>query len=428
MFEDSALPEEFLIYLWKYQLLNNDLTTTGGLPVRVIQPGERNLDSGPDFFNGRIKIGNTIWAGNIEVHVSSSDWYRHHHEKDIAYDNIILHVVYQNDRAVYRKNREPIPCLELKDKFNINILKNYHQFLTLNQWIPCEKMIGEVNHFDLLAWLDSLMAERLEDKAKLIENELSLTQHDFQEVFYRKLARNFGFKTNGDPFAMLAQSLPLHILAKHKGQPLQIEALLFGQAGMLNRKFKDDFPNKLKNEYSFLAQKYNLQPVDPKLWKFMRLRPANFPTIRISQFAQIIYRSSALLNKILETPKLNDVTGFLNVNASEYWNTHFLFDKKANNRKKTLGMASINLIIINTIIPFLFVYGKHKADNSLQDKALSWLEQLKPESNAITKRFAQLGVSPKNALQSQALIELKQKYCDNIRCLDCRIGHILLNR
>jgi len=428
MFEDSALSEEFLIYLWKYQLLNNDLTTTGGLPLRIVHPGERNLDSGPDFFNGRVKIGSTLWAGNIEVHVSASDWYRHGHDKNTAYNNIILHVVYHNDRPVYRKNKKLIPCLELKDKFNTSILKNYQQFLLLNKWIPCEKMIREVNLFDRLAWFDALMAERLENKAHLIEQELIHTKQDFQEVFYRKLAGNFGFKTNGDAFALMAKSLPLNLLSKHKSQIMQLEALLFGQAGMLKPSFKDEYPNSLKKEYAFLAAKHNLKPIDRKLWKFMRLRPANFPTIRISQFAHIIYNSSALLNKILETARLNDVTRFLKVSASGYWNAHFVFDKASGNRKKTLGMASINILVINTIIPFLFVYGKHKADNSLQDKALSWLEQLNPEANAIIKRFSKLGVLPKNALQSQALIELKQNYYNKIRCLDCRIGHILLNR
>lgn len=424
----NTIPEELLVYLWRYRLTNGVLYTSDGLPVTILHPGERNFDSGPDFFNGRVKIGDTIWAGNIEIHVLSSDWFKHGHDRDPAYDNIILHVVYRNDRPVYRKSKQLIPSLELKGNFDETILTNYHKFLVLDKWIPCEEMIGAVNHFDVLAWLDKLMAERLENKATEIENELARTKQDFQEVFYRKLARNFGFKTNGDAFSLMARSLPLKLLAKHKEQIFQLEALLFGQAGMLKGNFKDEYPGALKKEYQFLAEKYNLQPIDRKLWKFMRLRPANFPTIRISQFAQIIYGSSALLNKMLETPKLNDVIGFLKVNATDYWNTHFVFDKKSGERKKRLGMASINLIIINTIIPFLFVYGRHKADPALQQKALTWLEQLAPESNAITRRFAASGIKPKNAMESQALIELKHAYCSKKRCLDCRIGYILLNR
>ena len=424
----NSIPEEFLIYLWKQRLINNELITSGGRPLQVIHPGIRNLDSGPDFFNGRIKIDDTTWAGNIEIHVLSSDWFRHGHHNDPAYDNIILHVVYENDRPVYRKNGEMIPTLELKGNFEQKILDNYHKFLELNKWIPCEEMIASVNHFDVLSWLDKLMAERLENKALEIEHELDSTKQDFQEVFYRKLARNFGFKTNGDAFGLLAQSLPLNILAKHKEHILQIEALLFGQAGMLKTGFKDEYPQALKKEYAFLSAKYGLKPIDRKLWKFMRLRPANFPTIRISQFAQVIYRSSALLNKILEAPKLNDVIDFLKVDASGYWNTHFVFDKKAGNRKKRLGTASIQLILINTIIPFLFVYGRHKGDTGLQEKALAWLDQLPPESNAIIKRYAALGIKPKNAMESQALIEMKHNYCSEKRCLDCRIGHVLLNR
>ncbi len=423
-----SIPENFLIYLWKHRLINNELNTSEGSRLQIIHPGIRNNDSGPDFFNGRIKIDHTTWAGNIEIHVLSSDWFKHGHDNDPAYDNIILHVVYENDRPVYRKNGETIPTLELKGNFDERILENYHKFLELNKWIPCEEMIETVNRFDVLSWLDKLMAERLEYKAQEIENELNSTKQDFQEVFYRKLARNFGFKTNGDAYALLAQSLPLNILAKHKSQILQLEALLFGQAGMLKPNFKDDYPGLLKKEYAFLAEKYNLRPIDRKLWKFMRLRPANFPTIRISQFAQVIYRSSALLNKILEAPKLNDVIDFLKVDALDYWNTHFVFDKKAGSRKKRLGLASVHLILINTIIPFLFVYGRHKEDTGLQDKALSWLEQLPPESNAIIRRYSALGIKPKNAMESQALIEMKHNYCDDKRCLECRIGHVLLNR
>ncbi len=424
----NTIPEELLIYLWRYRLTNAELYTSDGLPVTILHPGERNFDSGPDFFNGRIKIGDTTWAGNIEIHVLSSDWFKHGHDHDPAYDNIILHVVYQNDRPVYRKNKQLIPTLELKGNFDETILKNYYKFKPLNKWIPCEEMIGGVNRFDVLSWLDKLMAGRLENKATEIENELTGTKQDFQEVFYRKLARNFGFKTNGDTFALMAQTLPLNLLAKHKSQILQLEALLFGQAGMLKPAFKDEYPNALKQEYLFLAEKYNLRPIDRKLWKFMRLRPANFPTIRISQFAQVIFRSSTLLNKILETSRLNHVISFLKVDATDYWNNHFVFGKKAGNRKKSLGTVSINLIIINTVIPFLFVYGRHKADMDIQQKALTWLEQLAPESNAITRRFSALGIKPKNAMESQALIELKQNYCDGKRCLDCRIGHILLNR
>ncbi|NOX86951.1 MAG: DUF2851 family protein [Chlorobi bacterium] len=424
----SSIPEEFLVYLWKHSLTNNKLVTSGGQPLTIIHPGTRNMDSGPDFFNGRVKIGNTTWAGNIEIHVLSSDWRKHGHDNDPAYDNIILHVVYQNDRPVFRKNGELIPTLELKDNFDYRILENYRKFLELNKWIPCEEMIASVNRFDVLSWLDKLMAERLEHKALEIENELNSTKQNFQEVFYRKLAKNFGFKTNGDAFALLAQSLPLNILAKHKEHILQLEALLFGQAGMLKTGFKDDYPKTLKKEYAFLSEKYNLKPVDRKLWKFMRLRPANFPTIRISQFAQVIYRSSALLNKILETPKLIDVMDFLKVDASGYWNTHFVFDKKAGNRKKRLGTASIQLILINTIVPFLFVYGRHKGDAELLEKALAWLERLPPESNAVIRRYAALGIKPKNAMESQALIEMKHNYCSEKRCLECRIGHVLLNR
>jgi hypothetical protein len=277
-----------------------------------------------------------------------------------------------------------------------------------------------------MAWLDSLMVERLNQKADLIEVELQKTGNDLQEVFYRKLARNFGFKTNSDAFELLATFLPLKILAKHKSNLLQIEALLFGTAGMLDKNFKDQYPGQLKKEYEFLKKKYSIRAIDKKLWKFMRMHPGNFPTLRISQFAQLIQNSSALLNQILETEKFSNAANLLKVTASGYWKSHFRFDVESEVKAKSMGTGSINLIMINTIVPFLFVYGKLKNDDSLQQKATDWLEQLKAESNTITRNFSTLGLKPLNAMQSQALIQLKNEYCNAKRCLECRIGHEIL--
>ena len=420
------MKEEFIHYLWEHQLFTPNLSTTNGEDLSVLKAGNHNLDSGPDFFNGRIRLGNTIWAGNIEIHTKSSDWFAHHHQDDPAYENIILHVVYTDDKPVFRKNGEPIPTLELKNNFDPLIYTKYCDFLKSDRWIACEHQVSGIGYFKLYAWLDSLMVERLNQKANLIEEELIKTGNNLQEVFYRKLARNFGFKTNSGVFELLATYLPLKLLAKHKDNLMQIEALLFGTAGMLDEKINDEYPRQLLHEYNFLSAKYDIQPIDKKLWKFMRMRPSNFPTIRISQFAQLIYRSSALLNKILETDKLSNVTNLLKVTTSDYWIDHFRFDKKSKLKTKTLGASSVNLIMINTIIPFLFVYGKLKHDDSLKQNAIGWLEQIKPETNSIIRNFSSLGLKPHNAMHSQALIQLKNQYCDSKRCLECRIGHELL--
>ena len=419
--------EDFLIYLWTYQLIDLNLKTTDGENAIVQKPGLRNTNSGPDFFNGKVRIGDTTWAGNIEIHIYSSDWNKHQHQHDPAYDNIILHVVYQDDKPVIRKNNDKIPTIELKGKFDDSILSVYKRFLDSEKWIPCEDLFQQVSIFDKLAWLDKLMAERLEQKSASILAELEHNKLDFQEVFYRKLARNFGFHTNADAFERLAVSLSFKILSKHKSSLFQMEALLYGQAGFLENHLKDEYPAKLGKEYDFLKRKYSLKPIDRKLWKFMRLRPTNFPTIRISQFAQLLFKSSALISQILETGKLSSVIHLLKVEASEYWINHYRFDVQSSSRKKTLGTASINLLMINTIIPFLFVYGNIKNDPSLQSKALAWLEKLPPEQNYITRRFSELDLKPGNAMQSQALLQLKTQYCEQKRCLQCRIGHKLLS-
>jgi hypothetical protein len=418
--------EEFLHYLWKNKLIFSEVYTTSGGHLVILNTGQHNTDSGPDFFNGRIKLGETTWAGNIEIHINSSDWYIHHHQDDRAYDSIILHVVFNDDKPIKRTNGEAVPTLELKNNFDTSIYLRYRSFLESDRWIPCEHQIGRVGHFQQYAWLDNLMIERLDQKAGLIEQELKKTNNDLQEVFYRKLARNFGFRTNADTFESLASSLPLKILSKHKSNLLQIESLLYGQAGMLKRNYKDDYPNELKTEYLFLAGKYNLKAINNRSWKFMRMRPSNFPTIRISQFSQIIYKSSGLLNQILEAKKLTDVVNLFQTETSPYWEDHFRFDKKSPKKPKCLGLSSIHLLLINTIIPFLFVYGKVKHDDRLQQKAVDWLELIKAEQNSITRKFSAIGLKPKNAMHSQALLQLKMNYCDYKRCLECRIGHELL--
>jgi len=420
------MTEDFINYLWQYRSFNQNIITTTGEVIKIISPGTRNMDSGPDFFNAMIEFGNTKWAGNVEIHVDSSDWYRHNHQNNLVYDNIILHVVYRDDKPVCRQNHELIPTIELAGKFNPSILKKYQSFITSKNSIPCHKLLHTIKHFDKLSWFDSLMAERLEKKSDEIIELLNLSKNNFLQVFYQRLARGMGYTANADAMEMLAMSLPINLLSKHKDSLFQIEAMLFGNAGLLPDNTKDKYTNQLVKEYAFLKIKYKLSPMDSSLWRFMRMRPVSFPTIRISQFANIIYSSSGLLNRIIETSRLQDVISLLSASASPYWDNHYQFEKIAPGKSKKLGLSTINIILINTIIPFLFVFGKIKNDHSLQDKAIDWLGQIKPESNTIIRQFASIGITTENAMQTQALIQLKNNYCTKKRCLSCRFGHVLV--
>lgn len=424
------MDEEFVIYLWRHKLINFDQIVINDTneKIQILSVGTRNSDSGPDFFNARIKIDKTIWAGNIEVHVKSSDWKKHHHKADTSYDNIILHVVYIDDTPVNRKNGERIPTIQLKGNFDNSILTKYQAFIAKTNWIPCENQIKSIDNFTRFAWLESLCIERLEQKALSIAKQLDLSQQNFSEIFYRHLCRNFGFKTNADAFELLARSLEFQILGKHINRLDQLEALLFGQAGMLNMDFSDDYPVKLKNEYEFLSKKYKLVTLDSKIWKFLRMRPSNFPTIRISQFANLLYASSGLLMNTLQLKRLNDIRDLMKVDANEYWRNHSNFDRLSKSKSTLLGSASIDLILINTIIPFTFIYGRIFKMKEAEEKALLWYEQIKPEKNSISIKFSNLGLSIKNAKQSQAVIQLKVNYCDHKRCLSCRFGHALISK
>ena len=422
------MKEDFLIYLWSHRLIYPSLKTQQNENVTVINPGQRNTDSGPDFFNALIKIGDETWAGNIEVHVNSSDWDKHKHSGDKAYDNIILHIVYQNDKNIKRSNGQLIPCVELKDYFNPSIMNNYVDFMSSKTWIACENTISHMGHFDLHNWFDKLTIERLEKRTQQTIEKLENNKFDLHEVFYHKLARGFGFNTNSTPFELLLTNTPLSALSKHSNNKLQIEAILFGQAGFLKQEFADDYPNKLKKEFLFLSHKYNLKPIERKLWKFMRMRPSNFPTIRISQFASLICKTDGILNPIFETQKLNTVISVFEISASDYWDNHYQFDKESIKKsKKKFGKSSIELLLINTIIPFMFAYGQVNNMPELKDRSLEWLEKLKAEKNLIIRNFSKNSIIPSNAFQSQALIQLYKEYCINRRCLECRIGHKLMN-
>ena len=421
------MTEEFLHYIWKYRKFDaHKLFTSSGESITIVKPGDHNTDAGPDFFNAKIKIGKTTWAGNVEIHVNSSDWEKHAHQNDKAYDNIILHVVYKDDKKVVCGNGEALSTLQLKGILDESIYKQYVNFKSNNNWIPCENQVHSVSSFVVNNWLDRILIERLERKSQSIVQSLKLNKNNWEETFYQQLARSFGSKVNAEPFELLAKALPIAVLSKHKNSLFQMEALFFGQAGMLVKPGKDEYYIKLQLEYYFLKQKFKLQPIEMHLWKFLRLRPVNFPTIRIAQFACLVYQSSHLFSKILEADKTKAIKKLLMVEASSYWNEHYQFNKKATKRKKTIGSDTIDVVIINTIVPFLFVYGKQKSEEKYVDKALHLLDKIVGEKNSIIEKWRQLKMPVKTAHTTQALLELKNEYCKQKRCLECGIGNALL--
>jgi len=419
------MKEEFLQFIWKYKLYNKTgLQSTNNDGIEVLNEGSQNLDSGPDFFNAKIKIKDTVWAGNVEIHINSSDWYTHKHHQDKAYDNVILQVVYNHDREVFRTNGQLIPTLELR--FDQNLLSNYDSLLSEETWIPCQEEVNRVDSFTMANWLEKLTIERLQEKSIKINEQLDQTNNSWEESFYIQVARNFGFKLNADPFEQLAKSLPLKTLAKHKNNLFQIEALLYGQAGFLMEESGDAYYLRLKKEYIYLKRKFDLKPIEKHTWKFLRSRPGNFPTIRIAQFSSLIHNSTALFSKVMDTSTMKEFFNLFKLKPSEYWETHYQFNKESVKKEKPIGKSAIDILLINTIIPFLFVYGKSKGLPKLQEKAIQLLEEIKPEKNTIISKWDELGLKASNAFETQALIQLKNKYCSHKKCLNCRIGNLII--
>jgi hypothetical protein len=420
------MKEDFMYFLWKYRLLKPDLMTTQGLAVRVINPGMQNKDSGPDFFAAQVHIGDTLWAGNIEIHINSSDWNRHGHQDDDAYGNIILHVVMKHDMDILDKKGNVLPVLELQSCFERGLLGKYESILASKTWVPCENYIPQANSMIVMNWLSRLLVERLENKTGEIIKFLKYFDNNWEQTFYYFLSRNFGFKVNSSPFALLSQNTPYALLAKHKNDLTLLEALLFGQAGMLEQDFHEAYPELLKKEYQFLRHKYNLQPMDKSLWKFGKLRPSNFPTIRISQFARLIHLSSGLFSKIMECDSFDQIQKLLAVNCTPYWESHYVFDKTSSRKTKNLGRSAIENLTINTIVPLKFIYGVERMKPQIKDQAVALLAELPPEENATVSKWDQAGIKAANAAESQALLELKKYYCTPRKCLDCSIGLCLI--
>jgi hypothetical protein len=421
--------EEFLHYVWRYKYFAiNDLQTTDGEPIQIFHGGEYHQNSGPDFQNALLRIGETVWSGNVEIHLRSSDWARHKHTVDTAYDNVILHIVYDDDAPVTRTNGTAIPCLTLRERIAPALIEQYAHLQAAEHPIACHKLINLVPELTITTWLERLTIERLEQKTAQLQTLQAIQDNDIAEAFYQAVARSFGVSVNAEPFEQLAKSLPMQLFAKNKHNILTIEALIYGQAGFLETEGTDEYTIALRKEYNYQRHKYSLTPMNGAAWKFLRMRPANFPTIRLAQFANLVHQSLHLFAKILDTNDLATVRSYFEVHTNSYWDTHYVFGKPSPKRKKTLGSTTIDLILINTVVPFLFLYGSLRDDEMQRDKALRWLDELPAEANAIISVYENLHIAPKNAAQSQALLQLKKNYCNPKNCLNCAIGAKILRQ
>ncbi|MDO5970943.1 DUF2851 family protein [Flavivirga aquimarina] len=421
------MQENFLHYIWKYKKFQiNHLKSVTGETVKINTVGEHNFNSGPDFLNSQLIIDELLWAGNVEIHVKSSDWFLHNHEQDSAYDNVILHVVWEHDTDIFRKNNKVIPTLELKDLIDKSVLVNYEKlFAEQNKWINCEHDFASVNDFVLSNWLEHLYLERLERKTKTIESLLKESKNDWEAVLFRMLSKSFGLKVNGDSFFSLAQSIDFSVVRKLQSNQQALEALLFGQSGLLKQDIEGAYYLNLTKEYQFLKQKFKLQNSQVLPCHFFRLRPINFPTIRLSQLASLYFKHQNLFSKIIEVNHLDDLYKLFKVSTSKFWETHYTFQKESKSIKKTLTKSFIDLLIINTILPLKFCYAKQRAIEADSD-IIKIATSITSEKNSIIDAFNNLKKTTKSSLDSQALIQLKTAYCDKNKCLQCAVGNALI--
>ncbi|MDA3614012.1 DUF2851 family protein [Polluticaenibacter yanchengensis] len=422
------MQEKLFQFLWKYQYFNkSDLVTTNGQPITVINPGIQNTDQGPDFLQARIKIADTIWAGNLELHLKSSDWLLHHHQNDTHYHKIILHIVWENDKTITDEYNQPMVTLELKDRIARTMIETYSNWQLNNKTIPCGEQSALVPDIVKNNWIERLSVERLTNKVSYIRQLLDKSNNHWEEVFWIILSRYFGGYKNADCFQQMAESLSINILAKHKKQIHQLECLLMGQANLLHQQAEDKYTQLLQNEYAFLSKKYRLKPVS-KLPTFLRMRPGSFPSIRLAQLAALINHSNHLFSRILLIEKLPDLYHLFKTAPNLYWETHYILGKECESTDKTIGDNHIHVLIINVIIPIVFAHGQLQGIEGHKQKALDWLQALKPEANAVTGQFKPLGFECNNAAESQGLLELYNNYCTPVNCLNCGIGHSILKK
>ncbi|MCQ2606878.1 MAG: DUF2851 family protein [Bacteroidales bacterium] len=420
------MTEAFLQYVWRHQLMCTDrLCTLSGEDIRVLFIGVFNSNAGPDFLNAKIQIGETIWAGDVEIHLKSSDWDAHKHHLQQAYNSVILHVVLYHDKEVFTENGRRLPTLITP--ILPHVRENYMRLSDIQNEVKCGKVLSEIDSSRITLFMDRLVAERFERKAEQIVEIFRETISNWNETWYRLFVRYFGCKVNGDAMDLLAKSLPLKIIQKHTGASFQVEALLFGVANLWSS-FPDEYEKQLHNEADFLLKKYGLTPMSPTWWKFARMRPYNFPTIRIAQMARLFVSSTSMTNVVLEMKDLQQLQTLFSGSPNDYWQTHFVFGKQTNKHSVQLGEQALNTLIINTVIPFLFAYGKERNEECFCEQAYDLLMAIPPEKNHIITEFKQYGVEAKSAYETQALLQLYSEYCCKGNCVRCAIGHVVLKK
>jgi len=421
------MTEDFLHFIWQNKLYEPITETCKGQNIEILNPGLHNNDAGPDFSNSLVVIDGVKWAGNVEIHIKSSDWKRHNHQQNPNYHNVILHVVFHNDTTITLPNGRELPQVILK--FSENLYEKYIEWNSAKNQIPCHNDVVDVNSFFLSTWLHRMLIERLENKIIVINSMFLANNKSYEQTLFQLIAHYLGPKINALPFENLARSIPLNLIAKHKNSLLQIEALCFGQAGFLSQKdINHPYFIKLQSEYQFLQNKFRLKPMDLSIWKFSRLRPSNFPTIRIAQLAMLIYKSTHLFSKTMKADSVAQIKSFFNITASSFWTTHYQFHKESISRDKNLGESAINTIIINALLPLMFFSAKQNGNQELMQKAIEFYETLPAEKNNIVQKWKNIELKINSAYQSQAFIQLKSNYCDKYKCLDCELGNRILRK
>ena len=420
------MKEDFLHYVWQYKKFDfSNLKTTQNENLTIINSGFYSQLAGPDFFNAQIAIENQKWAGNVEIHIKSSDWYVHHHEKDANYDSVILHVVWEHDTPIFRKDNTEIPVLELQNYISAQELNNYNELAAPKSWIYCEKQIATIDDFVFKNWLERLFFERLERKSIPINQLLQQTDNNWEAVLFSMLAKNFGLNTNGEIFLKIANSVPFSVIRKESFEVQNLEAIFFGRANLLNDPKQDAYFLDLKNRWEYIKIKHQLNDVFIDEVQFFKHRPDNFPTIRLAQLAQLYHLQQNLFSKIIATKSAADCYQLFNLKVSEYWQTHYQFDKESPKKRKALSNSFIDLLLVNTIIPFQFAYSK-SIGKEISETVLELLSNISAEKNAVLDKFASFKIKAKNAFEAQALLQLKNEYCNHKKCLQCAVGLELL--
>jgi len=422
------MKEDFLHHVWQFKKFDiANLKTTKGESIQILNSGQYLQLAGPDFFNAQLIIGNQKWAGNVEIHLKSSDWYVHNHEKDSNYDSVILHVVWEYDVPIFRKDNSEIPTVELKEYVALSDLHKYQSLVSQKSWIYCENELQNVDNFIYKNWQERLFFVRLERKSQLIFELVETSNQDWEAVLFYLLAKNFGLNTNGELFFKVAKSIPFHVIRKESFSLESLEALLLGQANLLSHDFQDSYAKELQKSYAYLVQKYQLQEKVIGSVEFFKHRPDNFPTIRLAQLANLYFHRKNLFSLVMNSTSISELYQIFNLGVSKYWETHYNFDKESSKKMKKLSKSFIDLLVINTIIPLRFAYARSQ-NKEITQELIDLATLIPAEQNVIIEKFKIFGFHVNNVYESQALLELKKNYCDHKKCLDCTIGHFILKK